>query len=283
MAPDADPHTVVTARLDYSRLDQPASPLRLRLNSTAVQVANTADGVTVDYVNADRLLRVRARAAVMACYNAIVPYLVPELPAAQKAALAQCVKRPMLVVNTLLRDGKALDKLGIKGGHLPGSFLQGVTLVTGINAGDYHPAWRPGDPCVLQSFAAFEAPQPEGLDIAAQHRAARQRLLEMGFEDFEREVRTVLAGMLGAGGFDAARDILAITVNRWPHGYARDHLDLEDAAWNADPPPNVVGRQPHGNIAIANSDAGADAFTHTAIEQARRAVDELRGRFAVAG
>ena len=88
-------------------------------------------------------------------------------------------------------------------------------------------------------------------------------------------VRTVLNGMLGSGGFDAAADILAITVNRWPHGYARDHIDLEDPAWNVDPPPNVVGRQRYGNIAIANSDAGADAFTHTAFDQAWRAVNEL--------
>jgi spermidine dehydrogenase len=97
----------------------------------------------------------------------------------------------------------------------------------------------------------------------------------MSFEDFEREVRRILSGLLDPGGFDAARDILAITVNRWPHGYARDHLDLEDADWNMDPPPEVVGRQRFGNIAIANSDAGADAYTHAAIDQAWRAVNDL--------
>ena len=97
----------------------------------------------------------------------------------------------------------------------------------------------------------------------------------MSFEDFERQVRSVLNSIYGASGFDAAEDILAIMVNRWPHGYARDHIDLEDPAWNADPPPNVVGRQRFGRIAIANSDAGADAFTHTAIDQAWRAVNEL--------
>jgi spermidine dehydrogenase len=64
-------------------------------------------------------------------------------------------------------------------------------------------------------------------------------------------------------------------VNRWPHGYARDHLDLEDANWNVQPAPEVIGRRRIGNIAIASSDSGADAFTHTAIDQAWRAVDEL--------
>lgn len=57
--------------------------------------------------------------------------------------------------------------------------------------------------------------------------------------------------------------------------HARDHLDLEDTAWNTQPYPNVTGRQAFGNIAIANSDAGADAYTHIAFDQAWRAVQEL--------
>jgi spermidine dehydrogenase len=276
MPANADPFGIVTARLYYGALDRAASPARLRLNSTVVHVANAADGagVTVDYVNGSNLSRVSARQVVLACYNAIIPHLAPELPAAQKTALAQCVKRPMLVVNTELRNGRALEKLGIKGAQLPGSFLQNVFLVTGINVGDYHPAWRPEDACVMQSFASFGAPQP-GAGLASQARAARAQMLAMPFEDYEREVRSVLQSLLGPGGFDASRDILAITVNRWPHGYARDHLDLEDAAWNAEPAPEVVGRQRFGRIAIANSDAGADAYTHAAIDQAWRAVNDL--------
>ncbi len=276
MAQDADPFGITTARLDYGALDGSASPARLRLNSTAVHAANAEDGqgVLVDYVKDGRLLRVTARQAVLACYNAIIPHLAPELPAAQKTALAQCVKRPMLVVNTVLRTGQALQKLGIKGAQLPGSFLQNVFLVTGVNVGDYRPAWRPEDACVMQSFAGFGSPQPAA-GLANQARAARAQMLAMPFEDYEREVRRVLTSLLSPGGFDAARDILAITVNRWPHGYARDHSDLEDAAWNADPAPEVVGRRRFGRIAIANSDAGADAYTHTAIDQAWRAVSEL--------
>ena len=199
MAADADPFDIVTARLDYRALDGAASPVRLRLNSTAVQVANTTDdeGITVDYVNEGRVLRVSARQAVLACYNAIIPHLAPELPTAQKAALAQCVKRPMLVVNTVLRNGQVLQKLGIKGAQLPGSFLQNVFLVTGVNVGDYHPGWRPEDACVMQSFASFGSPQP-GASLASQARTARAQMLAMPFEDYEREVRGVLQSLLGA-------------------------------------------------------------------------------------
>jgi spermidine dehydrogenase len=227
-------------------------------------------------VQGGALSRVRAKQAVLACYNAIIPHLAPDLPADQKAALALCVKRPMLVVNTLLHNGRALEKLGVKGAQLPGSFLQNVFLVSGVNVGAYHPAWRPEDACVMQSFASFGEPL-DGGSLAAQARAARTQMLAMPFADYEREVRRVLTSLLAPGGFDAGRDILAITVNRWPHGYARDHVDLEDDDWNAEPAPETVGRRRFGNIAIANSDAAADAYTHAAIDQAWRAVSELTG------
>ncbi len=278
MAAAADPHGIVTARLDYGALDTPASPVRLRLNSTAVHVANGGDGagVAVDYVRDGRLVRVGAGSAVLACYNAIIPHIAPELPEPQKAALAKAVKRPMLVVNTVLRNGEALGKLGIKGAQLPGSFLQNLFLVTGVNVGDYRPKWKPGDACVLQSFASFNGPMPAGASIANQMRAARAEMLAMPFEAYERELKSVLTSLLGPGGFDAGRDILAITVNRWPHGYARDHTDLEDADWSTEPRPEVVGRRRFGNIAIANSDAAADAYTHAAIDMAWRAVNDLK-------
>ena len=277
LAADADPFSIVTQTLDYSQLDRPQSTVRVRLNSTVVHVDNDTDpsGAVVSYVRDGKLYRVAGKAAVLACYNRIIPYLCPALPEAQKAALAQCVKRPMMTVNVLLRDGQALARSGLSGASLPGHLLGNVVLVTGVNVGDYRPPWRPEDPCVLQFYSAVFAPGTEGLGIVEQHQAARALLLSMSFEDFEREVRRVLNSVLGPGGFDAAEDILAIMVNRWPHGYARDHIDLEEPDWNTEPAPNVVGRQRFGRIAIANSDAGADAFTHTAIDQAWRAVNEL--------
>jgi len=280
MAKDDDPFAIVTADLDYGHLDRKDSPVRLRLNSTAVHVENAADGsgVSVKYVRDGNVWAVRGRHSVLACYNNIIPSLCPQLPDAQKEALMQCVKRPMLVINVELRNGRALQTSGIGGAYLPGGICQSMTLVTGINVAGYHPQWRPEDPCIIQFYGAVGAPNPEGLTISQQNMAGAARLLGMDFEDYEREVRAVMNGIWGESGFDPAEDILAITVNRWPHGYARDHLDLEDADWNSDPPPNVTGRQTFGNIAIANSDAGADAYTHAAIDQAWRAVSELPAR-----
>ena len=279
MGPDADPFGIITTALSYGQLDQASSPVRLRLNATAVHAENTntsdGPGVAVSYVEDGEVLRVRGRRCVLACYNRIIPSLCPQLPEAQKAALGQCIKRPLLVINVMLRNGQAIKQSGISGAYLPGRICSNMNLVTGINVGDYHPKWRPEDPCVMQFYGSVSAPHPEGLSITQQNQAGRVLLLAMSFEEYEREVRTVMNGVWDKTVFDPAEDILAITVNRWPHGYARDHLDLENPSWNAEPQPNVIGRQTFGNIAIANSDAGADAYTHTAIDQAWRAVNEL--------
>ncbi|MDZ4728877.1 MAG: FAD/NAD(P)-binding protein [Xanthomonadales bacterium] len=281
MAADADAHSIVTQRLDYSKLDQAGSKVRLRLNSTVVHAANQpaeqagTPSVAVSYVNAGNVLRVSGDYTVMACYNQIIRHLVPELPETQKEALALCIKRPLMVVNVVLKDGQALKKTGVGSAYLPGSYLEHMQLVTGVNVGDYRPEWRAEDSCVMQFYAGLGIEVLEGTSVAHMEQATRAWLLEQSFEDFEREIRSVLNGIYGAAGFNAADDILAITVNRWPHGYARDHTDLEDADWNTEPAPNVVGRQRCGRITIANSDAGADAYTHIAMDQAWRAVNEL--------
>ncbi len=281
MAADADAHSIVTQRLDYSQLDRPGSKVRLRLNSTVVHAGNQPAEqaghpyVALSYVNNGEVQQVQGDQAVMACYNNIIRHLVPELPEAQKEALAKCVKRPLMVVNVVLKNGEALKNTGVGSAYLAGSYLDHMQLVTGVNVDSYHPEWRAEDACVMQFYAGLGIEVPKGTSVAEMTRLTRMWLLEQKFEDFEREIRSVLNGIYGSAGFNAADDILAIIVNRWPHGYARDHVDLEDADWNTEPAPNVVGRQRCGRITIANSDAGADAYTHTAIDQAWRAVNEL--------
>jgi spermidine dehydrogenase len=100
-------------------------------------------------------------------------------------------------------------------------------------------------------------------------------MLNLTLEDYEREVRSVLQDLLGPAGFSAKRDILAITVNRWPHGYSHEYLDLWDEDWPKGEAPHEIARQRFGNITFANADAGASAYTHTAIDEAARAVAEF--------
>jgi spermidine dehydrogenase len=199
------------------------------------------------------------------------------MPREQKEAQKYQVKRPLILTNVLLRDSKAFDKLDISGAYCPGRLHGAVWQVKGVNTAGYRHDWEDAGPVPIMFWGSV-APPDASVPIREQHRASRSTLQAMTFEDFEREVRTVLDGMLGSVGFDVQKDILAITVNRWPHGYAYDYLDLWDPDWPEGQAPHEIARLRFGNIAIANADAGANAYTHVAIDEARRAVGDLDSR-----
>ncbi|MEL7449966.1 MAG: twin-arginine translocation pathway signal, partial [Pseudomonadota bacterium] len=267
---------VAMAQFDYDALDRPDSPVRLRLNATAIHAQNTADGSAVDYVQDGTVYRVQAKHCVLACYHAIIPHLCPTLPETQREALSYQVKRPLLLTNVLIRNSRALDKLGIDAVTCPGRMHARLFMFKGINNGGYTHDINDHDGPVPLVFWGSISPPPEVHHVKDQHRASRAIMLSLKFEDYEREVRTVLHGLLGPAGFDVKRDVLAITVNRWPHGYAYDYLDLWDDDWPEGEAPHEIARQPFGNIVMANADAAADAYTHAAIDQAYRAVGELQ-------
>ena len=273
-APGANAGNIATARFDYAQLDRPQASVRLRLDSTAVHVENADGGVAVTYVRGGTASRIRAKHCVLACYNAIIPHLCPELPDDQKEAQRYQVKHPMLVTNVLIRSGAGFERLGITGAYCPGRMHAEAYLIKGVNTAGYHEGDDVEGAVPVMLWGIVPPPRSD-VPIHDQLRGARQVLLEMNFEDFEREARVVLDGLLGSTGFDAAEDILAITVNRWPHGYAYGYLDLWDPEWEDGQAPHEIARRPNGNITIANSDAAASAYTQAAIEEAFRAVNEL--------
>ena len=268
----------VSARVRYSTLDRAENDVRIRLNSTVVNARHVgerarADAVDVTYVTDGQANRVRGSTCVMACYNSVIPYLCPELPEDQKEHLHMAVRRPFVAANVIARDGRAFDRLGVANIHCPGEYFEGVGLDEYSNDfGDYRTAQSPDEPACINLWASPVVP---GLSARDQWRAAREELLNMSFETFERGIRRQLARALGAGGFDPARDIEAIFVNRWPHGYAGAGNDLFDPDWGYDEAPWVLGRKRFGRIAIANSDAAATCLTQAAFDQAHRAVQEL--------
>jgi spermidine dehydrogenase len=277
--PGSTMEDVVTAKADYSKLDMEGNAVRIRLSNSVVNAKwnsamRGAGEVTVAYVNAGKLKRVRARHCVLACYNAMVPYLVPELPERQKKALKYCVKAPFLYTRVAIRNWESFAKLGIHQIQAPGSYHSFVALDFPVSIGDYKFPNRPAEPAAL---FLLRTPCSPGAPRRDQYRAGRYELLSTSFETIERNTREQLQRMLGEGGFDAARDIAAITVNRWAHGYAYEYDSYSDRDLPAGPRPNVIGRKPFGNITIANSDSAARAYTDAAIDEAWRAVNELAG------
>jgi spermidine dehydrogenase len=272
---------VVTARFDYAKLDEANSNVRLRLQSTAVRVANDgapaiAKRVGITYVHAGRAERVWARSCVLACYNAIIPHLCPELPEPQREALGYAEKTPILYTNVLLRNWHAWKKLKIGAVAAPGSYHAVSILDFPVSVGKYAFSKGPEDPIVVH-MERFPHRSNSGLTTREQFRAGRHELLSTSFETIERSIRRQLAGTLTDGGFDPAREIEAITVNRWAHGYAYWYSPLFDPEFEDDEYPHVLGRKRLGRIAIANSDAGAHATIDSAIDQAHRAIEELAG------
>jgi spermidine dehydrogenase len=271
---------IVTARANYARLDDASSPIRIRLNSTAVKVKHIGDPanakeVEVTYVRGGQARRVRGANCILACYNMVIPYLCPEMSDKQKDALAYCVKMPLVYTNVQISNWKAFQKLGISAIYAPGSCFSNITLDFPVSMGDYHFPSSPDESCLLH---LLRTPCEPGLDCKDQYRAGRYELVNTTFETFERNVRDELGRSLSAGGFDPARDIQAITVNRWPHGYAYEYSELfEPLDRPASERPCVIGRQPFGRIRIANSDADGHAYTNTAIDQGYRAVREIAG------
>jgi spermidine dehydrogenase len=154
-------------------------------------------------------------------------------------------------------------------------FHHQVSLDFPVNLGGYRHPREPSGPILVHMVHVPGAPN-QGLDARAQFRIGQGRLLATTFADFEGRIRDDLDRMLGAGGFSSARDIAAITVNRWSHGYSYvasslfDPDDYEDSVLK-------LARARSGNVAIANTDSGGDAWLHFAIDQANRAVKELVG------
>jgi spermidine dehydrogenase len=268
---------VVLARADYSRLDDPKAPVRIRLNSTVVQARNSgsadsAKGVEIAYMRGGKLQSVQGSACVLACYNMMIPYLCPELPQKQQDALHSLVKVPLVYTHVAIRNWTAFQSLGIHQIVAPGGYHTYTALDFPVSLGQYEFPGKPEEPMVL---FMLRTPCKPGLPQRDQFRAGRAELMRTQFPTFERNVRDQLTRMLGSAGFDPARDIAGITVNRWAHGYAYAPNSLFDPDWPEGEQPWVVGRKPFGRIAIANSDAGASAYTDVAIDQAYRAVGEL--------
>jgi spermidine dehydrogenase len=270
---------LVLAKANYARLDSSASPVKIRLNSTAVRVRHVGDAaaakeVEVAYGRGGKVYTARAKSCILACWHVVIPYICEELPQKQRDALASAQKVPLLYTNVALRDWTSFQKLNMNAAYAPGCYHTRMSLDLAVSMGGYECAHKPEEPIVVHMM---KTPCKPGKPSREQHTAGRIELYNTTFETMERKIREQMARTLGAGGFDPARDIAAITVNRWPHGYAYEYNSLWDTFWlEGGETPCEVARKPYGRIAIANADAGAYAYTDEAINQAWRAVGELK-------
>ena len=281
LLPDAVPgktmEDLVTSVIDYSMLDRRENGCRIRLNSTAVDVRHSADEKHVDviYMRDGRPARVRGKHVVLACYNAVIPDICSEVPAAQVEAISYAVKVPLVYTNIAVRNWKAWDELGTHSIYQPQAhYMHDFELDFPVSMGDYRFTAGPDQPAVIHG-SVVPADPDKGLDQKQQSMAGRRQLYQMSFDDHEKLILEQLDGALSGGGFDVERDITAITVNRWPHGYAYEYNSLYDPPeYDRNNGPHVAGRAQIGRISIANSDSSAYAYVNGAVDAADRAVNE---------
>jgi len=266
VGPGANAEEVILSKFDYGELDNSEHSARLRLNSTVVNVRHNGEPqdsgeVFVSYINDNKSYRVKAKHAVMACYNMMIPHIVPGLPEEQHDALKALTKVPLQYSTVGVRNWSAMKELGVGIVMCPGNMHQAVNMDYPVSMGGYEFTSSPDDPCVLHMRCAPRG-DTVGAPLRQQFNEARYRMLGLSFDDYEQEIREHLSGMFPTALFEFDRDVVSVTVNRWAHGYS--HGD-----------PGPVGRQPFGRITIANSDANDTSLADNAIKQAYRAVKEL--------
>ena len=266
---------IVLAKFDYSRLDQPSNQVRIRLNSTAVDVRNTDSGTEVGYITAGKMTKVGAQKTILACFNMIIPHIFKELPETQSDALKRNVKLPLVYTKVILSNWQPFIKAGVHDIYCAARPYSRVKLDFPVDIGGYSfprdPAQSVGLHMVYTPIPFGEDPETDGRDLA---RMGRGILLGMSFEEHEKMIRDQLTELLSRYGFNASTDIQAITVNRWSHGYSWTFNSLYEDEAEAEAT-IAEARKKLGNVAIANSDSDWAPYVPGAVSQAWRAVEEL--------
>src|SRR5690606_16084568 len=180
-------------------------------------LANVRDGVDVGYVRDGVASRVRAKRVVYAGYNGMLPYLLEELDADQRSALSFGVKAPIVYVKIGVRGWQAWADAGVHAVTNAMGFYSRLKLDYPVSLGSYRFARSPRDPMVIH---LMHSPIPDdGTDQRDAWRAGRRKLHETPFARFEARAFDELTRILGSR-FVPARDVAAISVYRWAHGYA---------------------------------------------------------------
>lgn len=283
LIPDAVPghglESLADVRLDPAAFDRADAAVRVRLRSTVVGLRHLgapahAEAVELRYLDADgRLHAVRARQVLLACWHRVIARLTDELPAAQVRALDDQVKTPLLYTTVLVSNWRPWQSAGVRAIEAPGGFWAHAELDFPVSLGGVRFPQSVDQP-MLVHLGKVVVPG-DGRSPRQQAAAGRAMLQGWRFEHLEGEARRLLQGALGAHGFDAERDIEAITVNRWSHGYSLEYARPWDRYWPQGPLPCERARRGWGRVAIAGTDSGAYAYAHSAIDQATRAVQDL--------
>jgi spermidine dehydrogenase len=277
---------IITADLNYNVFDRPENIINVRLKSTVVNVkhdgpAEEADHVNIMYLMNNKLYRVKARYVIMANGGYMTKNIVSDLPQDHKYAYGKFYYTSYMVANVWIKNSRALDNLnfGYSGGISDPLIATYLTIADGIPEKGYDPNRDPDRPnCITMWCPQLPDPSING-DYEKQGRRARAELLNRNFEDYEILIRQELLNVFGGAGFNPAKDIVGIAINRWGHAEVFRYPGFAFASGSSDEPvPGVpiydAGRR-FGRIAFAHTDLNGFADNQGTTRISRRAVDEL--------
>ncbi|WP_066802729.1 NAD(P)-binding protein [Moraxella oblonga] len=274
----SDMEAIVLDKFDYSKLDVAGQNFNIRLNATAVQVKNIEKdgkkGVMVGYKKDGKLYRVDATHCILACQHGMIPYLDSDLPQAQKDDHAQNSRVPMVYAKIMVKDWTAFKKLGAWQLYAPKAPFVHVMLDYPVSMGGYEYPKDPSEPMVIH-MVRIPVPYGTGKDVREACRIGRAELYKASYHDLEKQALDQLREIYELAGEKLDDKVLAVTMNRWGHGYSYEYNSLFDQKTADKMLENV--KRPHGNIHIANSDADWMPYADGAIDEAWRAVDEIEG------
>jgi len=261
----------------FSALDRAGASARIRLDSTAVWVKHEGDAaksefVTVAYTRAGKTYRARARSVVMAGGSWTTRHIVRDLPPDYVAAYSQFYRTPCMMANVAVRNWRFLYKMGISGCQWfegLGNYIQVRKVAT---CGADAPTISPDSPTVLTIKVLYSYP---GQSTEQQGHMGRAELIATPFRKYERQIRQQFTEMFAHSGFEAARDIAGIILNRWGHAYLSPAPGFFFGKDGKPAPGDVLRGAPFGRIAFANTDLSGVADHRSSMIEANRAVGQL--------
>jgi len=278
IAGEPNPEGVTRNHVNFPALDAAGSPARLRLNASVLSVSHEGDpdragSVAVVYSQGGKLFRVRAGSAVMAGGSWTTKHIVKDLPATHRNAYAQFYRSPCLMANVAVRNWRFLAKLGVTGCRwLGGGIGTYLEVCRKALVGEVPPEIHPDQPIVLTLKVLFSYP---GLPTEAQGQRGRAELLSTSFREYERRIREQFAEMFSGVGFDPARDLAGIVLNRWGHAYLSPQPGFFFGSGGQPAPREVLRSTPFGRVVFANTDLAGAMDHRYSILEARRAVGQL--------
>ncbi len=277
--PGSSMEDIVLAPCDYAKLDDPTNQVRIRLElddgeSRAPRRPRSREEESRSPTSG--AITSRRSAQARASWPAGTSSHVSSRRSCRrrrKNNLAYCVKEPYVYTHVALTNWRSFNKLGAKQILAPGSYHYFTMLDYPVDMGGYAVAQE--SRTNRSMLFMLRAPTKYGLPPKEQYRAGRWELFTRRLRQSSATSVCSSPTMLAGAGFDPAREIAGITVNRWSHGYAYEYDKSLWEHWPEGQRPCDLAKKPYGRIAIANSDSSGAAFTDTAIDEGHRAVRDV--------